>query len=345
MKEGKQDMKFERIKLADLPMIYVTTELRLRGRRYLACASEARDARALIIDPETKECADLWLGETGCMNIVQIPGQERLLAIIRFYPVFDSREAAVCLLEPGEGGIMAPWRMREVVRLPFCHRIGVVQSENGLFLLACQLCADKDCTEDWSKPGALWTCPIPEDGGEWRLTRVYDGLFRNHGLFIEHGNQVTVCAEQGVLHFDLSAYAAGQPLVPDGGWETPTSDICIYEGGGERLAATIEPFHGNLGAVYSLGADAPRRLGAYGIAFGHAVWVGKLCGRKAMILGSRAGERKALEVVLWETGERLTIEENAGPTQIAVYEDGGQSFIFSANHEPGEAVLYRMESL
>ena len=340
-------MQYERKKLADLPMVYVTAELSLGGRRYLAAASEARGERALIMDPETGETADLWLGDTGCMNIVQIPGQERLLAITRFYPVFDSRDAAVCLLEPTEAGYLHPWRMREVAQIPFCHRIGVVENKNGLFLLACQVCGDKAFTEDWSVPGSLWTAPIPDrdDGAAWQMTRAYDGLFKNHGLLIEDGSRVTISAENGVLRFDLSDYAAGGRMTPDSGWETPTSDLWFFREGGEETVAAIEPFHGNLGAVYRMRNGKPERIGAYGIEFGHVVWAGKLCGRAAVILGSRAGERKALEIVPLDTGERLTLEAGAGPTQISVYEDGGDSCILSANHEPGEVVLYRLHSL
>ena len=89
------------------------------------------------------EYAELWQGDTGVMNVIQIPGTEQLLAITRFYPIFQSREAAICLLTPPADGYMKPWTIREVALLPFCHRIGVVESRNGLFLLGCQLCHDK----------------------------------------------------------------------------------------------------------------------------------------------------------------------------------------------------------
>ena len=340
-------MDFERIKLADLPMVYVMTDLCLGGRRYLAAASEARGGRALIMDPETGETADLWLGDTGCMNIVQIPGQERLLAIIRFYPVFDSRDAAVILLEPTEKGYMHPWHVREVARVPFCHRIGVVESAKGLFLLACQVCGDKAFRDDWSVPGSLWTARIPEAGdeSEWRLTRAYDGLFKNHGLTIENGSQVSVSAENGVLRFDMADYAEGDAMVPSHIRKTPTSDIGRWQDESGTLEAAIEPFHGNRGALYAMEGWEAKPLASWDIEFGHAVWIGRLCGKRAVILGSRAGREKALEIIPLDTGERLTLEAGAGPTQISVYEEGGAACILSANHEPGEVVLYKLHSL
>ena len=340
-------MDFERIKLADLPMVYVVAELHLGGRRYLAAASEARGGRALIMDPETRETADLWLGDTGCMNIVQIPGQERLLAITRFYPVFDSKNAAVCLLEPTEQGYMHPWRMREVAHVPFCHRIGVVESSKGLFLLACQVCGDKAYTEDWSVPGALLTARIPEAGdeSEWRLTRAYDGLFRNHGLNIEKGSQISISADNGVLRFDMADYSEGDAMIPSHIRKTPTSDISRWEDESGTLEAAIEPFHGNRGAAYAMEGWETKPLASWEIEFGHVVWIGRLCGRRAVILGSRAGREKALEIVPLDTGERLTLEVGAGPTQITVYEEGDDTCILSANHEPGEVLLYKLHSL
>lgn len=328
-------------------MVYVVADLKLGGKRYLAAASEARGERAIIIDPETGEVADLWQGDTGCMNIVQIPGQDRLLAIIRFYPVFDSKDAAVCLLEPTDQGYMHPWHMREVAHVPFCHRIGVVESKKGLFLLACQVCGDKAFTDDWSVPGSLWTARIPEAGdeSEWQLTRAYDGLFRNHGLTIENGNQVSISADNGVLRFDMAEYGEGDAMVPHHIRKTPTSDISCWKDENGALEAAIEPFHGNRGVAYTMEGLEAKMLAAWDIAFGHVVWIGKLCGRRALILGSRAGEEKALEIIPLDTRERLTLEAGAGPTQISVYEEGDTSCILSSNHEPGEVVLYRLHSL
>ena len=206
-------MQIEKKKIVELPMVYVTAQLQLGGKQYLAVASEAPGEHAYIIDPETGRYADLWKGDTGVMNIVQIPGTEKLLVIVRFYPIFQSREAAVCLLEPGKDGYMGQWNIREVAKVPFCHRIGVVSNPHGKFLLACQLCADKDFQEDWSKPGSLWTAPIRDDGvgmsPETLRELSADSRYKDHygiynvrerlRLFYGEGTDVTVTSreEQG----------------------------------------------------------------------------------------------------------------------------------------------------
>ncbi len=334
-------MKIEKRKIVDLPMVYVTAQLQLGGKQYLAVASEAPGEHAYIIDPETGDYADLWKGDTGVMNIIQIPGTEKLLVIVRFYPIFQSKDAAVCLLEPGEDGYMAQWKIREVAKVPFCHRIGVVTNKHGKFLLACQLCADKDFQEDWTKPGSLWVAPIQEDGvRQWEQTELFGGLTKNHGLHIEDGNQVYICAENGVMYFDLSDYAGGavQPLLLT---TNPTSDISLYRKGGRTLAGVIEPFHGDTLAIYEQGRGSWKQLAKYDITFGHVVWMGELFGKDAVIAGSRGGE-KQLEVIFPENGQRVTLEQGVGPTQISVYRQGDAVKILSANHGAGEVAVYTL---
>ncbi|SDF43814.1 hypothetical protein [Marvinbryantia formatexigens] len=336
-------MKIEKKKMADLSMVYVTAELSLQGKRYLAAASEAKGESAYIFNPETGEYAPLWKGDTGVMNIVQLPGQEKLLAIVRFYPVFQSKEAAVCLLEPTAKGYMSPWNLREVFRLPFCHRIGVVKNDNGLFILGCQLCRDKDFQEDWSQPGALFMIPVPDKPeGEWKMTKIFDGLTKNHGLFIEDENQVYICAENGVMHFDLSGYRPGDTAVPVLLTATPTSDISIAELNGQKYAGVIEPFHGNTAAVYRITDTGYEQIRRYDIDFGHVIWIGELFGKPFLIVGSRGGEKK-LELINLETDARTLLEAGVGPTQISVYHEENMVKILAANHGSGEVTLYSLQ--
>lgn len=335
-------MRIEKTKIVDLSMVYVTAELHLGGRRYLAAVSEARGERAYIIDPETNEYAQLWEGDTGVMNVIQVPDRDQILVITKFYPIFQSREAAICALEPTEQGYMAPWKIREVMPLPFCHRIGIVQNRHGVFVIGCQLCHDKEFQEDWSQPGALWMAPIPDRmDGEWKLTKLYDGLTKNHGLWIEDGNQVYICAENGVLRFDLSDYRAGESAFPTMITLTPTGDISIAEMHGQKYAATIEPFHGDSAAVYRLTDTAYEQIARFDINFGHVVWIGELFGKPSLILGSRGGE-KQLEIVDLETGTRTVLEEGVGPTQISIYPDGDTYKILAANHGAGEVTIYTL---
>ena len=336
-------MRIEKQRICDLTLVYATSELTLGGKRYLTAASEAPGEHVYIIDPETWEYSELWQGVTGVMNVIQIPGEDRLLAITKFYPVFRSRDAAICVLTPGEGGYMAPWHIEEVLQLPFVHRIGIFESDEGLFLMACQLCHDKDYEDDWSQPGALWTAPVPKAGeGGWKLTRLFDGLTKNHGLYIDRGSRVYICAENGVMLFDMAHYHASQAMMPKLVSAVPTSDIFLARDNAGTVAGTIEPFHGDTLAVYRLTERDYELQAKFPIAFGHVVWTGRLFGRPAVIAGSRGGEKKQLEIIYWQDGERTVIDENGGPTQITVYEDGDRIRILSANHGSGDVTLYTL---
>lgn len=324
-------MKIEKKKLADLPAVYVTSELSLGGRRYYAAASENPGEHAYIFDTENDEMSSLWIGDTGCMNVIQIPGEEKLLAITKFYPVFKSKEAEICLLEPTEKGYLSPWKKTTVLHVPYVHRIGCFENRKGeKFLFVSVLCRDKDYVDDWSKPGACYVCKI----GEWKLTKLVDGLLKNHGLWIGGKSNVYVTSENGVMYFDFANYENGMVVKPKLLSGYPTSDLSVTEDG----YATIEPFHGDKGRVYSWDGTINAE---YDIDFGHVVWYGDIFGKKCVIFGSRGGE-KTLQMIDLETGERTIIDKNVGPTQITVVDCKNKIEILSANHGAGIVNLYTL---
>ena len=327
-------MKIEKTHLVDIPAVYVTAILHLAGKEYFALASENRDEKVVIIDADTLEVSPLWTGDTGCMNIVQIPGTEKLLCITKFYPVFQSKEAEICMLEPTDKGYMSPWKKTTIMKLPFCHRIGVITTNSKMFLLASTLCDDKEFQDDWRKPGAIYTAPIDEKLTEWTLTKHVGGLLKNHGLCIDKENQVYTSSENGILHFDFSNYVEGASVKPTLLTGFPTSDISFNDG----MIATIEPFHGNVAKLYDSNI---KEVYSCDIDFGHVVWLGNILGKPSMILGSRGG-RKQLELIDVHSMERTIIDEGIAPTQISVVSRDETSVILSANHGAGNAFLYTL---
>lgn len=326
-------MNIDAKKLADLPAVYVTAELMLGGKRYFAAASENPGEHAYIFDPETGEKAELWTGDTGCMNIIQIPNTEKLLCITKFYPVFKSKDAEVSILEPTEKGYMSPWKKTVVFHLPYVHRIGCFTSKGKNYVIACALCKDKDFVEDWSKPGAVYVAPI-EDKNKWSLTMQVNGLLKNHGLFISGDSDVYVTSENGIMYFDFSAYEEGNIVKPALISGFPTSDISIDA---EKLAA-IEPFHGNKVRVYDKKMNI---LKEYDITFGHVVWVGTILGDECLIIGER-GDKKELTVHNLRTNEKTILGEGVGPTQISVISEENKAIVLSANHGAGTVDLYTL---
>ncbi len=335
-------MKIVKQLILDLTAAYSTVELKLRGKRYLAVASENIGYHAYIIDPDTLNYSLLWEGESGVMNIVQVPGQERLLCITKFFPIFQSKETTICVLEPTDQGILSPWKITEVLKLPYCHRIGIIQSQGEFFIVGCTLCQDKDSQDDWTKPGAVWASPIPNKvTGIWKFSKVFEGLTKNHGLYIENLDQVYVTSENGVMHFDFSTYNQGDTIFPVLLTTKPTSDISLMRDGPHQIMGTIEPFHGDLLKLYKVTGHAIEEIRSYSIHFGHVVWVGKVFGRNAVIVASRGAEKELL-LIYWESDETIVIDEGAGATQLCVYQENDTTKIFSANHGAGAVVLYTL---
>ncbi len=325
-------MKIEKKKLIDLPAVYVTGEVMLKDKRYYVAASENPGEHAYIFDTENNKYADLWLGDTGCMNVIQIPNSDKMLAITKFYPIFQSKEAEICLLSPNGDNYLSPWKKETVLKVPFVHRIGTFQAKGKNYLLICTLCLDKEYTDDWSKPGAIYISPINEEGGEWPLVKVVDGLLKNHGLWIENNTKLYTTSENGILLWDLANYEYGNEVKPTLLAGFPTSDISTSD----KYYATIEPFHGDKGVLYNWNYE---KVKEYEINFGHVVWLGKILGREVVIFGSRGGN-KNLEMFDIENGKKTVIDTMVGPTQITVVSLKDKVEILSANHGAGTVYLY-----
>lgn len=325
-------MKISKSKLVNIPAVYVTADLKSKNKTYYIVASEDRGEKAYIIDADTLETRQLYDGPTGVMNIVQVPEEERLIGITGFYPVFQCRGAQINEIMPSSNNLLAKWIIRPVLDLPYCHRIGSFKNKNGKFLLACTLCKDKNYNEDWSMPGSVYITKIPKSGcAEWKLVKQYDGLVKNHGLWFD-GATAYVTAQNGILKFDLSDYKEGQVVTPEIISTTPTGDICVSD----NYYATIEPFHGNNGALYDKSMNLIKH---FDIDFGHSVWVGRLFDSEYMILAERGGA-KNITLHDLNTGEKFVLDSGVGPTQISVFDRGDEVDILSANHGAGNVYLY-----
>ena len=329
--------------IASSPGVYSTAEFLFDNEQFLATASENRGEKAYIIDPRTLEYKQLYEGEVGVMNIVQVPQKKQLLCITKFYPIFQSKETTICSLTPRDDNVLSTWDKKEIKILPFCHRIGVVTIGKTYYLLACTLCEDKDFQEDWSKPGSLWIARIPEDpSGTWDFHKVFEGLTKNHGLFIEHDNQVYISSDNGVMLFDFTIYREGSLLIPILVSNAPTSDIYIHEYKERRLIAAIEPFHGDKLNLYQETNNQIELVNSFAISFGHIVWIGLLFEELVLIVGNR-GSEKNLEIINISDGRRELIDTGVGSTQMSVYYEQNSVKILSANHGSGEISLYTIK--
>ena len=79
----------------DVPGLYAVTDVTLDGKEYYAAASENRGGRVYLVDPVTQKATELFGGQGGVMAILDVKGENAVLFIEEFYPVFDSATAKV----------------------------------------------------------------------------------------------------------------------------------------------------------------------------------------------------------------------------------------------------------
>ena len=316
--------------IVDLEGVYSTLTIKLGEKLYYAVASEVKGKGSYIIDSETYEYSPLWGDEvSGVMNLIQIPEKEEILAITKFYPVFQAKESEIVLLKPTGNNFISPWEKISLFTLPYCHRIGAIKNKNGVFFICCTLCQDKEYEQDWRFPGSVYI--VKE--GSWRINKIYENLTRNHGLFIE-GTDAYVAADEGVLKFPLSSYDEGDCVNVEKLSSRATSDISVSR----NIVATIEPFHGNSAILYDRSFNVKSK---FDMDFGHVVWVGDINKKPSLILGNR-GKEKELILIDINSGDRTVIDSGVGPTQISVVNEDGNTLILSANHGVGKVTIYEI---
>lgn len=347
-------MKVNKRILAELPMVYAVQRIDLRGETHLLAASEDK-RECLLFSPPDWNASAVWHRPGGTMNMTAYPGRPgELLAIQKFFPIFQSEQA--CVIHASQGAAVAePWQVQELFPLPYVHRIETVQAGGVPFLIAATLCGSKRHQEDWSSAGALYAARFPEEaGGEWELRPILTGLTKNHGLLVDRTDgteAVLVSAEEGLFRISV-------PSEPKGEWlaermlDRPVSEAVLLDldGDGELELAAVEPFHGDRLAVYKRRAGRWEPIFEGGVSFGHVILEVKAAGKTGLLVGNRSGSR-ALEIWLPDSycgeGElrfgKFVVDEGVGPTQALVLEDKEGLKILSANHYRGEVALYEIE--
>ena len=244
-------MQIQKTQLASLPWIYAVSAFLIGGQQFFLAASEleGEGGSCLLIDPVSGRIETLWNAPGGVMSLVPVPEEEgTFLSIEEFYPVFKSERAAIYktsvhLTEKG-------WEIhkREICRLPFAHRITLLQEPDGSYLAAANLCRSKKFVEDWSDPGGIYIGAY--SGGTVTLEQILGGLSKNHGMYTQTtpaGDVLWIGAHEGLVRCWRE----------DGQWKTAfvlreeISDICIadIDGDGEDELAVIEGFHGDKASV------------------------------------------------------------------------------------------------
>jgi len=338
--------------LAKLPKCYSIAPLCYNSNDYFLVAAEKTN-RCILFDTAGNEIDTVWSEPGGTMSMVQVPGSNgQFLATHKFYSPNDSKEAKIVVVTPIEKG---HWEIRTLVNLPHVHRFDIIQRNGANYLIACALKSGHEYKDDWSSPGKVYATVLPEDlsgfdeDHQLELTVIKDNLLKNHGYYrvTDQGVETAVIsAENGVFQFI-------PPVSPKDDWkikillQEATSDAVLVDldQDGELELVTLAPFHGEKISIYKKRDNQYQQVYQYEKAaeFAHAIYGGMICGRPAVVIGHRQGERNLIMLYYnLETKEYVVkvLDRNCGPANVYHYVKDGKDVLIAANREIDEVAMY-----
>lgn len=345
-------MKLKKINTYELEKCYSIAPLSYHGKQHILVAAEKIN-KCLLFDLYGNLEETIWDGPGGTMSMVQVPGSDGcFLATQKFYSPNDSKEAEIVLVSPAGKD---DWKVQTIAKLPFVHRFDIL-SRNGIhYLIACTLKSGHEYKDDWSSPGKIWGCRLPDEAGGYEeghlleLTCIKDGLLKNHG----YCRCKNADGGYGLISADNGIFRVTPPDSPEDHWrieqltKEPASDVAAvdFDGDGEAELITIAPFHGEEIKIYHMEGQTYRETYRYErpAEFGHAIWAGTIYDKPAAVIGYRKGKREILAFT-YENGYHADVlETDAGSANVMRYQRDGVECMVSANREINEIAFYEIE--
>lgn len=349
-------MKVEKKVISNLTKCYSIAPLTYQGKNHFLVAAEKID-RCLLFDLEGNLVDTVWEEPGGVMTMAQVPGSDgQFLATHKFYSPNDSKEAKIVIVTPkGKGD----WEVRTLVDLPFVHRFDIINRNGVNYLIACALKSGHEFKDDWSMPGKVYAAVLPDDlsqfneNNQLELTVIKDDMLKNHGYYkVEDQGIMTsiVCADSGVYQFIPPTEAVGEWTI-NHLLQEPASDAVLvdFDGDGEKELAVLSPFHGEKIMIYKKQDGEFKKVYQYekDAEFTHAIYGGMLCGKPALVVGHRKGERNL--IVFTYNAETLgyeaeVIDSDVGPANVYHYEYNGKDVLIATNREIDQVAMYTLEA-
>ena len=224
-------MKILKKSLMEMPSPYTVSKINCNNETHIMAATEERGPTYLL-SPPNWEPSLAWVGPGGVMGIEQIQGSKLSVAYIaQSFAGFHSEEAVIGLATP-QKGIDERWQTDFKVKLPFVHRISIVQVSGQNVIIAATICTGKDNADDWSKPGDIYIIPVSLNTNDsWDIMKLKCPIKKNHGLFKTelHNKQIVyISGEEGIFELVVPDKIES-PWIIKKIFEKEVSDLFYYD--------------------------------------------------------------------------------------------------------------------
>lgn len=343
-------MKIIKHDLERIEGCYSTTVMDMCDVKSVFFASEMDERCVAYNLPEFTKRKEIWGHPGGTMSMVAVPGRKNeFIAIMKFYRLWDWEQAELVWVKlVGE-----EYQVKELITIPYVHRFDCLTNENGeVYIIACSTASHKNSYEDWSCPGKVYAARLPDDlSGGLKMNVIREGLTQNHGYsrISWNGKQtgLVTCKEGGFLFTpptnNNDDWIVEQILTQP----TSDADAIDIDGDGVLEIATIEAFHGNKFRIYKLINGKYEMIFQHPeiVDFYHVVHAATIAGIPSFIGGGRGGRAKLFIIQKGEKNDFVVtdIDEEEGPSNVAIVNMQDYDFIFTANRNTGYATVYKIE--
>lgn len=344
-------MHVEKEIIGNLEKCYSIAPLYYKGKNHILVAAEKKNA-CLMFDLAGNFEETIWEEPGGTMSMVQVPNSDGVfLATHQFYSPNDSKEAKIVYVTPKNG----KWEVQVLAELPFVHRFGIISRNNVNYLIACTLKSGHSYKDDWSSPGKVYVCQLPEDLSVFsekkqiNLEVIKENMLKNHGYYQVNRNGIesaVISCEEGVFLF-APPENSGETWQIEELISEPASDgvLLDLDGDGEEELIVISPFHGDNIYIYKRINNQFKKIYTFPekLEFSHAIYGGDLNGKPAVVIGHRKGARNLLSIFWNEVTNRfesIYIDQDCGSTNVFHYIYEERDIIISANREKNEIARY-----
>jgi hypothetical protein len=344
---------FSKRVIADIEKCYSVCPIKIRGVEGFLVGTE-KAGGCFFFNQKGELQEKIWDDPGGIMSLVPTHQREgEFLSTQEFYSPNDSKNARIVLATP----LVEGWRIKTLAEVPYVHRFDILSGNDQKYLIVCTLKSDHNYRDDWTHPGKVYACVLPEDlsklDAPLKFEMLVDNLTKNHGYYrVNEGKHsfAIISSDNGVL-------IVKPPQRKDSNWQIEkildqaSSDATLIDldGDGKKELVTLSPFHGDTLNIFRK-TNGEYRLDFHNpenIEFLHAIWSGLLHGQPTVILGHRKGKRDLFALTFNtadKTYQRQTIDEDGGPANVTVIEVNGKQVIVATNRETNQVMMYGIEN-